>query len=533
MAEGIRKRHSKGCSAREGGRCNCKAGWEASVFLAREGKRITKTFRREAEARSWRADARRAAEQGGLLTPRKPAETLADGLRRFIAGMEGGTVRPKGRERYKPNTTRSYERALRVHIEPSDLAGIAVAQLRRRDLQDFADELLSAGLSSRTVSNVLNPIQAFYRWQIDRDELTYNPSARIDLPNGDAPRPSRVATPAEAAALLAALPMGDRPVWATAFYAGLRRGELQALRVRDIDFEANLIAVERGWDQVEGVVEPKSHAGRRGVPLLAILRDYLAQHVRTTNRSGDELIFGRMPDQAFYAATVDGRQASLEIGERARAAGGGGRGSDGGPSQADKPAPVPSHLRLAVDRLRRQPESDPGVHGALENPDDLRHLRPLAPRQPRRGSTAHGRLPAQQRSRWSRRPLGGIGETLGETQVPQKPLGSRRMGSRRPKLLAITLFALGIAGCGGSQHPSRAEEAALHRKKIQARKACLNKALSNGGSPHELERCADKIEAEEKERLEHPSSEAERILEERAAEREANEIEAEGGGSGR
>ena len=28
----------------------------------------------------------------------------------FIAGMEGGTVRPKGRERYKPNTIRSYER---------------------------------------------------------------------------------------------------------------------------------------------------------------------------------------------------------------------------------------------------------------------------------------------------------------------------------------------------------------------------------------------------------------------------------------
>lgn len=32
MAEGIRKRHSKGCSAREGGRCNCKAGWEVSIL---------------------------------------------------------------------------------------------------------------------------------------------------------------------------------------------------------------------------------------------------------------------------------------------------------------------------------------------------------------------------------------------------------------------------------------------------------------------------------------------------------------------
>ena len=36
MAEGIRKRHAKGCGAREGGRRNCNAGWEAAIYLARE-----------------------------------------------------------------------------------------------------------------------------------------------------------------------------------------------------------------------------------------------------------------------------------------------------------------------------------------------------------------------------------------------------------------------------------------------------------------------------------------------------------------
>jgi integrase len=309
MAEGIRKRHSKGCSARQGGRCNCKAGWEASVFIAREGRRVTKSFRREAEAKSWRADAKKAAENGGvgLGSGARDSITLAEGLQRFVAGMEAGRIRPKGRKHYKPNTIRSYERAVRVHIEPSRLAGVGVGELRRRDLQDFADELLASGLSVNTVSNVLNPIQTFYRWKIDRDELTYNPSARIDLPNDASARPSRIATPAEAAALLAALPAKDRPVWATAFYAGLRRGELQALRVCDIDLDANLIAVERGWDQVEGVIEPKSRAGWRSVPMLAILRDCLDGHLRTAGRSGEDLIFGRTTIEAFYASTVDGR----------------------------------------------------------------------------------------------------------------------------------------------------------------------------------------------------------------------------------
>ena len=221
--------------------------------------------------------------------------------------MQAGRVRPKGRKRYKPNTIRSYERALRVHIEPSAIAGVRVAEVRRRDIQALADELHAAGLSSGTVSNVLNPIQAFYRRAIDRDELTHNPSERIDLPVGDSQRPKRIASGGEAAALLAALDASDRPVWATAFYAGLRRGEIQALRVCDIDFEANLIAVERGWDQVEGVIEPKSRAGRRTVPLLAVLRGLLEEDLRRTGRSGEDLVFGRTAHQAPFASTVDYR----------------------------------------------------------------------------------------------------------------------------------------------------------------------------------------------------------------------------------
>ncbi len=307
MAEGIRRRHSAGCASRKGRRCNCDAGWEASVYVAREKKRITKSFRREAEAKRWRVDARRAVERGELGGAPRDARTLAEALREFVAGMEGGTVRPKGRKRYKPNTIRSYERVSRVYIEGSTVGDMKVAEIRRRDLQDFADELLGSGLAAGTVSNVLNPIQAFYRRAVDRDELTYNPAERIDLPSWGTKRPKRIASAEEAVQLLAALRLEDRPIWATAFYAGLRRGELQALRVCDIDFEANVIAVERGWDQEEGVIEPKSLAGRRTVPLLAILRDYLGVSLETTGRSGEDLLFGRTTEEAFYASTIDHR----------------------------------------------------------------------------------------------------------------------------------------------------------------------------------------------------------------------------------
>lgn len=307
MAEGIRKLHSRGCPAKQGQRCRCNAGYEASVYSSRESRKIRKTFKRESEAKSWRADAKRALDKGTLRPAARDGRTLGEALWAFVDGMQAGTIHPKTRERYKPNTIRSYERALRLHIAPSRVARVKVGEVRRRDLKDFAGELLAENLSGRSVSNVLNPIQAFYRWAIDNDDLSYNPAEGIALPTGQSKRPKRIATPQEAAALIAALDAKDRPLWATAFYAGLRRGELQALRARDIDLGASLIHVERGWDQVEGVIDPKSVAGRRRVPLLAILRDYLDEHLLRTGRDGEDLLFGRTAGQAFYASTVDGR----------------------------------------------------------------------------------------------------------------------------------------------------------------------------------------------------------------------------------
>ncbi len=102
----------------------------------------------------------------------------------------------------------------------------------------------------------------------------------------------RIASPSEAAALIAALPARDRAVWATAMYAGLRRGELMALRSAEVDLAAGIIRVERSWDVKEGVIAPKSAVGRRNVPIAAVLRDHLLEHRMPSGRR-DGLVFGR------------------------------------------------------------------------------------------------------------------------------------------------------------------------------------------------------------------------------------------------
>ena len=160
---------------------------------------------------------------------------------------------------------------------------------------------------TRSASNALNPLQAFYRRANDREELANEPPKGIDVPLGQSKRPRRIVAPDEAARLISLLPLEDRALWATAFYAGLRRGELQALRCEDIDLARNLIHVRNGWDQEEGEIEPKSEAAKRTIPLLAILRDRLDEQLVRTGRSGTDRIFGRAADQVFYPSSIDGR----------------------------------------------------------------------------------------------------------------------------------------------------------------------------------------------------------------------------------
>jgi len=306
MADGIRKRHSRKCHSRSGGRCNCKAGWEASVYLNREKKKVRRTFKRKSEAKDWRSEALMAVRKGELRRAPKDHRTVYEALLDFVAGMESGEIRPKKKERYKPNTIRSYERAVRLRYRDSELGTLRPSEVRRSDVQAFADDLL-ASLSGKSASNVLNPLQAFYRRAINREELANEPTKGIDLPTGQSKRPRRIVASAEAARLIDLLAPEDRPLWATAFYAGLRRGELQALRCEDIDLARNLIHVEKGWDQEEGEIEPKSEAAKRTIPLLAILCDFLDQQLARTGRSGPDRIFGRAADQVFYPSTVDGR----------------------------------------------------------------------------------------------------------------------------------------------------------------------------------------------------------------------------------
>jgi len=237
MAEGIEIRVAK-----DGTRT-----YRASVWSNRDGKRIRKSFPSHAAAKAWRQDASAAVRSGAMRAPK--STTIRQAAEAWLDGAKDGSIRNRSGDVYKPSAIRAYEHTLRHRVLPV-LGDRRLSELRRTDVQDFADQLGKQGLSPSTIQCSLLPLRAMYRRALGRGVVVVNPITGVELPAVHGRR-DRIADPVEAAALLAALPVDDRPVWATALYAGLRLGELKGLRWEDVDLAAGVLRVVRGWDVVQ------------------------------------------------------------------------------------------------------------------------------------------------------------------------------------------------------------------------------------------------------------------------------------------
>ncbi len=298
--DGLRARHAKTCRSRTAGRCNCTPSWQANVYDNRSGQRFYRTFKTKTEAKLWRRDASHALAHGTMNAP--TTVTVAQAIEDLLAGMRDGRILDRSGKPYKASTIRSYERAARLDAIPA-LGARRISDVRRRDVQAYVEALRARGLAPATVLNRLDVIRVVFRRAIRDELITVDPCRDLELPAVRGRRDT-IASPERAAALVAALPDTERALWATAFYAGLRRGELRALRFRDIDLATGVIRVNRAWDDVDGEQDPKSYAGQRVVPIAGVLRKELAAHKLRTGRGDDDLVFGRTPTAPFIPSTT-------------------------------------------------------------------------------------------------------------------------------------------------------------------------------------------------------------------------------------
>jgi integrase len=272
------------------------------VYSAIDRKKLRRTFASHSAARAWQADAASAVRRGTLRVPTRI--TLREAATRWLNGAKDGSIRSRSGDPFKPSTIRSYSSALDLYVI-RDLGGARLSEIRRIDLQDLADRLHARGLDGSTIRNALMPLRAIFRRAVHRGEIAVNPTVGLDLPAVRGRR-DRIASAVEANALVDALPVGDRSVWAAAFYGGLRLGELRALRWEDVDLDAGVLRIERSWDPKAGPVAPKSRAGTRVVPVPSVLASELRAHQMRSGRR-DGLVFGRTSDLPFNPSSLSTR----------------------------------------------------------------------------------------------------------------------------------------------------------------------------------------------------------------------------------
>ncbi|HUG64256.1 MAG TPA: tyrosine-type recombinase/integrase, partial [Gaiellaceae bacterium] len=279
LPKGIIERHARNCSITKGGQ-KCSAGevckgptYQAQVRDRRTGRRERKSFATVQEAKDWRTETllairRREHQTEAQLSLRAAWEDWYAG-----ATASPPTVRPRrSAQPFKPSVLRGYEMHMRTHVLP-ELGGRRLREITRVDLARLAERLQGEGLAPGTIANAIMPLRALYRRAVNLGLVRVNPTTGLDLPGGAVNPRERAASPEEARELLSALPEDVRVVFATAFYAGLRVGEIQALRWQDVNLADGTIHVRRAWDEREGAIEPKSNAGRRRVPIIGLLRD--------------------------------------------------------------------------------------------------------------------------------------------------------------------------------------------------------------------------------------------------------------------
>ena len=200
-------------------------------------------------------------------TPERTVPTLEDFAERFVDGYARAN-------RQKPSAIASKERILRVHLIPH-LGSRQLNTIRSEDVQKLKRAL--KGKAPKTVNNVLSVLNTLLKTAVEWDVIEQMPCAIRLLP---VPKSSAVfhdfddfeclvgvTRETEWQAHLVVLLGGE---------AGLRCGEIKALRWSDVDLTKRQLCVERSdWEGY--VTTPK--AGRlRYVPLTRRLAEALRTH---------------------------------------------------------------------------------------------------------------------------------------------------------------------------------------------------------------------------------------------------------------
>jgi len=242
--------------------------WAAAVSLERGRRKHFLGRTREEVARKL-AVALKAC-QDGLPLPNE-RQTVAQFLVDWLQ-----TARPS----LRPRTWHRYEQYIRLHAIPH-VGKVGLGRLTPHHLQRLYADRLEAGLSPTTVRH-LHTVLHCALGRAARWGLVARNVAELVTPPRAAPHEMMTLTPEQARVFLEAA-AGERceALYVLALTAGLRQGEILALRWRDVNLDADSVQVKGTLQRTPGgftIAEPKTAQSRRQVTLTAAAANALRRH---------------------------------------------------------------------------------------------------------------------------------------------------------------------------------------------------------------------------------------------------------------
>ncbi|HEY3728615.1 MAG TPA: tyrosine-type recombinase/integrase [Solirubrobacteraceae bacterium] len=221
--------------------------------------------------------ARRGTLAGAVTT----GATFADAAAEFLRYAE----HDRG---CKPSTLRDYRSNLDAHLLPT-FGNQALESITPAAIDAWRASL--PGLSARTKNKLLVVMHGVCRRAQHVWSLPSNPVASVEKYRQRSSGDIDVFSPEEVLALVrAASSEQDAGIYLVAAFTGLRRGELLALRWRDVDFGGSVIRVRASYAAGQ-LTTPKS--GKvRSVPMAPDVAEALARLGRRIDWVGDDdLVF--------------------------------------------------------------------------------------------------------------------------------------------------------------------------------------------------------------------------------------------------
>lgn len=249
--------------------------WNAQVFVGytNEGKRkcLRKRAKIEAEVVTW-LNAQLAQ------SPQTAPEQLT--VRQFI---ERWLEQVKRSDSY--GTWETYHLTCHKHVL-GRLGKIMLRKLTQAQCQNLLNTLHDTGLSYNTLSKIKSMLQRAFKDAQTEKLITSNPMTGAKLPNQDRASAfeAQAFTAEQSQHFLASVENHrNKALFWVALMTGLRKGELIALRIEDVDLEAQTLRVaasarlEKGKGMVRKSTKNKASEDRIPLPdmLIPIIREHL------------------------------------------------------------------------------------------------------------------------------------------------------------------------------------------------------------------------------------------------------------------